>query len=95
MARRFFFNYGVASREKNTSVTETTLFELGSISKTFTATLAAYAQVLGKLSLDDHPSKYLPQLKGNAWGYDAQSHPIHVNPGVLYAQAYGVKSTAA
>ena len=61
-----FFLYGVASREKNTPVTETTLFEVGSISKTFTATLAAYAQVLGKLSLDDHPSKYLPQLKGNA-----------------------------
>jgi beta-lactamase class C len=61
-----FFNYGVASREKNTPVSQTTLFELGSISKTFTATLASYAQVLGKLSLDDRPSKYMPQLKGGA-----------------------------
>jgi beta-lactamase class C len=61
-----FFNYGVASREQNTPVSEATLFELGSVSKTFTATLASYAQVLGKLSLDDHPGKYLPALKGSA-----------------------------
>jgi beta-lactamase class C len=61
-----FFNYGVASREKNTPISATTLFEIGSLSKTFTGTLAAYAQVLGKLSLDDHPSKYMPQLKGSA-----------------------------
>ena len=61
----FFFNYGVASKETNSPVSEATLFELGSISKTFTATLASYAQVLGKLSLNDHPGKYLPQLKGH------------------------------
>lgn len=62
----YFFNYGVASRETQAPVSEATLFELGSISKTFTATLAAYAQVLGKLSLNDHPSHYLPPLKGHA-----------------------------
>ena len=62
----FFFNYGVASKESKTPVSETTIFELGSVSKTFTATLTAYAQVTGKLSLDDHPSKYMPQLKGRA-----------------------------
>jgi beta-lactamase class C len=61
-----FVNYGVASRENNTPVTETTIFEIGSLSKTFTATLASYAQVLGHLSLNDHPSKYLPQLEGRA-----------------------------
>nr|WP_256079606.1 class C beta-lactamase [Massilia sp. YIM B04103] len=61
-----FVNYGVASREQNTPVTENTLFELGSISKTFTATLASYAQAQGKLSFDDHPGKYIPALKGSA-----------------------------
>lgn len=61
-----FFNYGVASREENTPVSEGTLFELGSISKVFTATMATYAQALGKLSLDDHPGKYMPLLKGSA-----------------------------
>lgn len=62
--RAYFFNYGVASRETNKPVNEATLFELGSVSKTFTATLALYAHALGKLSLADHASQYLPQFKG-------------------------------
>ncbi|HUG57748.1 MAG TPA: class C beta-lactamase [Candidimonas sp.] len=60
-----FFNYGVASKKSNKPISEETLFEIGSVSKTFTGTLAAYAQAMGKLSLDDHPSKYVPQLKGS------------------------------
>lgn len=60
----YIFTYGVASKETKAPVTEATLFEIGSVSKTFTATLAAYAQAAGKLSLDDHPGKYLPQLRG-------------------------------
>jgi len=64
--RQYFFNYGVASKESNAPVTKDTLFEIGSISKTFTATLAAYGQALGKLSLADHPGKYMPQLRGSA-----------------------------
>lgn len=63
--KALFFNYGLASREHKTPVSETTLFELGSISKVFTGTLAAYAQELGALSLDDHPGKYMPELKGS------------------------------
>lgn len=59
-----FFHYGVASREQQAPVGADTIFELGSISKTFTATLAAYAAEQGALSLDDHPGKYLPQLAG-------------------------------
>ena len=62
----WFFNYGLASREARTPVSANTLFELGSISKTFTATLATYAQDRGALALADHPGKYLPQLKGSA-----------------------------
>ena len=62
--RSYVFNYGVSSRQLQTPVTDSTLFELGSISKMFTTTLAAYAQATGQLSLDDHPSRYLPRLKG-------------------------------
>lgn len=190
----FFINYGVASREENTPVSENTLFEMGSVSKTFSATLFTYAKVLGKVSLDDHPSKFIPQLKNSAvdkanllnlgtytagglplqipdevrndqmidyfqqwkpdfapgaqrkysnpsiglfghiaaialqsefsvamedqlfaklglsntfirvpesamanyaWGYNKANQPVRVNPGVLDAEAYGVKSTAA
>jgi beta-lactamase class C len=64
--KAYVFNYGVASREKNIPVSDATLFELGSVTKPLTATLVSYAQVLGKLSLDDHPSKFIPQLKGTA-----------------------------
>ncbi|MES3023046.1 MAG: class C beta-lactamase [Pseudomonadota bacterium] len=64
--KSYFFNYGVASKETNTPVSEATLFELGSVSKTMTGTLATYAQVIGKLSLSDHPGKYISQLKGSA-----------------------------
>ena len=64
--REYFFNYGVASKADNKPVTKDTLFEVGSVSKTFTATLAGYAHALGKLSLQDHPGKYMPQLRGSA-----------------------------
>src|SRR5207253_7007235 len=62
-----FFNYGVASRETLQPVTNETLFEIGSISKTFTATLAAYAHVNGNLSLSESVSKYLPSLRGSSF----------------------------
>jgi len=64
--RPAFFHYGVASTEQQTPVNADTIFELGSVSKTFTATLAAYAQEQGLLSLDDHPGAYLPILQGTA-----------------------------
>lgn len=64
--RTYVFNYGVASGQSQAPVTDTTLFEIGSVTKTLTATLAAYASSQGKLSLDDHPSRYVPSLKGAA-----------------------------
>ncbi|WP_160108828.1 class C beta-lactamase [Pseudomonas izuensis] len=62
-----YFNYGVASKENGTAVSENTLFEIGSVSKTFTTTLAAYAVASGKLSLSDKASSVLPQLRGSAF----------------------------
>ncbi|MGF7116942.1 beta-lactamase class C [Pseudomonas laurylsulfatiphila] len=62
-----YFNYGVASTETGSPVTQDTLFEIGSVSKTFTATLAAYAQATGKLSLSDKASQILPALRGSAF----------------------------
>ena len=59
------FTYGAASKATGKPVTSGTLFEVGSVSKTFTATLAAYAQVSGALSLSDPASKYLPALRGS------------------------------
>jgi beta-lactamase class C len=65
--QRSFFSYGVASKESGQKVTEDTLFEIGSISKTFTATLASYAQVTGALSLSDKASRYMPALAGSSF----------------------------
>lgn len=62
--RSYVFNYGVSSRQRQTPVTDSTIFEIGSITKMFTATLAAYAQATGRLSLEDHPGHYLPRLLG-------------------------------
>ncbi|KQR78476.1 class C beta-lactamase [Burkholderia sp. Leaf177] len=64
----YVFNYGLASAQPRKPVTDNTLFELGSISKTFTATLAAKARVDGYLSLSDRTSKYLPVLQNTPFG---------------------------
>jgi len=66
--KQYVFNYGVASRTTKKPVTNDTLFEIGSISKTFTATLATFVQRLGILSLGDQTSKYLPSLKASKFG---------------------------
>ncbi|MEJ6004847.1 class C beta-lactamase [Paucibacter sp. AS339] len=62
--RSYVFNYGLASKESQAAVSDSTIFEIGSVSKMFTTTLAALAQETGKLSLDDHPGRYVAGLKG-------------------------------
>ncbi|WP_421255605.1 FOX/MOX family class C beta-lactamase [Aeromonas sp. 600282] len=62
-----YFNYGVANRESGQRVSEQTLFEIGSVSKTLTATLGAYAVVKGGFKLDDKVSLHAPWLKGSAF----------------------------
>lgn len=64
--QHYFVNYGVASKQSQQPVRNDTLFELGSVSKTFNATLAGYAQAQGKLSFPDHPAKYFPELNNTA-----------------------------
>jgi beta-lactamase class C len=62
--KRHTFHYGVSSRESGSRVSPDTLFEIGSLSKTFTATLATYVQALGKLSLNDSPGATMRDLRG-------------------------------
>lgn len=66
--KQHFYNFGVASKASKQPVTPDTLFEVGSVSKLFTATLATYAQAQGKLSLSDTVSKYEPELEGTPFG---------------------------
>ncbi|EJZ57575.1 Beta-lactamase class C [Pseudomonas fluorescens R124] len=62
-----YFNYGVAAKDTGQKVSESTLFEIGSVSKTFAATLAGYAQATGKLDLSTKASQIWPELKGSAF----------------------------
>ncbi|HKU00125.1 MAG TPA: class C beta-lactamase [Paraburkholderia sp.] len=60
-----FYNYGVASKASNAAVDDQTLFEVGSFTKTVTATLACYAQTSGKLSFSAPASQYVSALRGS------------------------------
>src|SRR5690349_18154637 len=62
--RQRFYTYGVESLQTRRAVNRDTIFELGSISKTFTATLATYAQAKGLLTLTDSPARFVPELAG-------------------------------
>lgn len=62
-----YFNYGLANRATGDRVGEQTLFEIGSVSKTLTATLGAYAVVKGGFQLNDKVSQHAPWLKGSAF----------------------------
>ncbi|MFJ2994448.1 PNC family class C beta-lactamase [Pandoraea sp. NPDC087047] len=64
----YVFDYGVADKAANKPVTDNTLFEIGSVSKTFSATLAAYAQTTGALALTDKTSRFVPELAGTPFG---------------------------
>lgn len=57
---RYTYNYGETAKENDQLPTNNTLYEIGSITKTFTATLLAEMVLLGKCKLDDPGSKYLP-----------------------------------
>lgn len=63
-----FYNYGLSNKQRNQPVSENTIFELGSVSKTFAATLASYSELNGTLSLDDTADKYIPYLKNSTIG---------------------------
>lgn len=62
-----YFNYGVANQDGRQPVSENTLFEIGSVSKTLTATLAGYAVATGQLTLSAPASQYLPALRDSAF----------------------------
>lgn len=62
-----YFNYGMANQESGQRVSDQTLFEIGSVSKTLTATLGAYALIKGGFQLDDKVSQLAAWLKGSAF----------------------------
>jgi CubicO group peptidase (beta-lactamase class C family) len=69
----FYYHYGEATKGMGKLPDNNTIFEIGSISKTFTGILLAQAVVDKKLSLDDDIRKYLP---GNSTGMELDGKPI-------------------
>ena len=61
------FNYGEIKKESDIVPTPDTVFEIGSMTKTFTATLAVQLQQEGILSLDEPIAEFLPELKNSVF----------------------------
>lgn len=55
--------YGLQSVQDKKAVNSSTIFELGSVSKLFTATAGGYARTKGAISFKDTPGKYWKELK--------------------------------
>jgi CubicO group peptidase (beta-lactamase class C family) len=54
---------GIADISNNLSITDSTVFNIASVSKQFTALLALMASEEGKISLEDDVTQHLPELK--------------------------------
>lgn len=63
----YFFQYGLADVKANRPVTEQTLFELGSVSKTFTGTAGGYAVQSGIMKLSDSAAEHNNALTAPFW----------------------------
>jgi CubicO group peptidase (beta-lactamase class C family) len=55
----YFYNFGTTEKGKSEVATPNTVYEIGSISKTFTSLLLAHAVLEKRVSLDDDIRKYL------------------------------------
>lgn len=61
--KKYEMYYGLQSVQDKKAVNSSTIFELGSVSKLFTATAGAYAKNKGKISFKYTPGKYWKELK--------------------------------
>lgn len=85
--RSWYFTYGVINTEDNTPVTEQSLFEIGSLSKTFTGVLGGDTLARGEINLNDPARRYWPALMASKWNnisllqlatYTAGGLPWHI-----------------
>ncbi|MBJ9739346.1 ADC family extended-spectrum class C beta-lactamase [Acinetobacter oleivorans] len=61
--KKYEMYYGLQSVQDKKAVNSSTIFELGSVSKLFTATAGGYAKTKGAISFKDTPGKYWKELK--------------------------------
>lgn len=69
------FNFGEIEKKSNTKPTSDTVFEIGSMTKTFTAILAVQLQNEGILLLDEPIIKFLPELRNSI--FDKNKISLH------------------
>ena len=63
-----YYTYGLADVKLHKPVTTKTIFELGSVSKTFTGVLAGDSMARNEIKPTDSVKKYWPELTGPQWG---------------------------
>jgi len=94
--KTYYYGYGETQKGNKKIPDEHNIFEIGSISKTFTATLLAYYIGQGKVKADDPINKYLPDsinaLEKNGKKVTLQSLSNHSSglprlPGDLFREA--------
>lgn len=71
----YTFHYGELTKNKGDKPTDRTIYEVASVTKTFTGTLAAKAILENKLSLEDDVRKFLPAPYSNL---EYQGEPIKI-----------------
>lgn len=87
--------YGTADRESGTPATPETVYQIGSISKQFTAAGILRLAERGALSLDDRVTDRLPELPGT-WSEVRLRHLLHQTSGVpdfLFLPEFGEHSS--
>ncbi|MEY8759584.1 serine hydrolase domain-containing protein [Chryseobacterium tongliaoense] len=73
--KSYFYNYGTTEKGKPGLPTSKSVYEIASITKTFTGTLLAHALVDKKIKLDDDIRKF---LDGNYPNLEFEKHPITI-----------------
>lgn len=74
--KMYYYNYGTTNKKTAKLPTNKTVYEIGSISKTFTGTLLAQAVIEKKVKIEDDIRKY---LEGDFPNLEYQGHPIKLS----------------
>jgi CubicO group peptidase (beta-lactamase class C family) len=87
--------YGLASIEHGVPITPATVFDIGSVSKQFTAMAIVLLAQDGKLSLDDEIQKFLPEMPRYRGGAITIRHLLHHTSGLRdYLDVMGLSGIA-